>query len=131
MNAGRREWPAAVLLLAPAALLITLFVLVPAAAMVNTSLHLQSLTAPQTGPAAGLDNYRAVIADPDFRSATGNTAFFAVLVVPVQTALALLLALWVDGPGWWRRVLRLAVFIPTTLSLTVTAVLWKLLYEPA
>lgn len=131
MSRTRRESATALLLLAPAAICIGLFVLIPAAAMVNTSLRLQSLTAPDAGPLCGLDNYRAALADPDFRSAARNTALFAALVVPLQTVLALALALWADGREWWRRVLRLAVFVPTTLSLTVTAVLWKLLYEPA
>jgi ABC-type sugar transport system permease subunit len=131
MKPLQRERLTAALFIAPAGGLIVLFVLLPAIAMVRTSLHAQSLTAPEAGPFSGWDNYRAILMDPDFRSAASNTAYFALLVVPLQTVLALLLALWVNGPRWSRRTLRLAIFIPTTLSLTVTAVLWKLLYEPA
>jgi ABC-type sugar transport system permease subunit len=69
--------------------------------------------------------------DPAFRQAARNTAWFTVLIVPVQCGLALLLAVWTNGRGWSRRVLRIAVFVPTTISLTVLAVLWKLMYEPA
>jgi ABC-type sugar transport system permease subunit len=49
----------------------------------------------------------------------------------VQTVLALLLAVWVNGRGATKRGLRFAVFLPTCLSLTVLSVVWKLLYEPA
>jgi ABC-type sugar transport system permease subunit len=49
----------------------------------------------------------------------------------LQTALALALAVWTNGSAVSRRALRVAVFIPTVISLTVLSVLWKLLYEPA
>ncbi len=127
----RRERLVAALFVLPAALLIAVFIYVPAGAMLHTSLHRQALTAPQTGPYCGADNYRAVADDADFHQSAANTLLFTVLVVPVQTLLALLLALWTNGGGAARRALRFAVFIPTTISLTVLAVLWKLLYAPA
>ncbi len=125
------EWIAAVLFVLPACALIGAFVFWPALVMARTSLHRQALTSPQVGPYIGGDNYTALADDPEFQRAAGNTAFFSVLVIPFQTALALLLAMWVNGPRWSRRALRAAVFLPTTMSLTVLAVLWKLLYEPA
>ncbi len=126
-----RERLIALLFVLPAVLLIGLFLFWPTVSMARTSLHRQRLTDVQTGPFCGGENFRAVWEDPDFHAAARNTAFFAVLVVPLQTALALALAVWVNAPGRWTRGLRLAVFLPTTLSLTVVAVLWDLLYEPS
>lgn len=131
MNARRRQSWVIAAFVGPAVLFIGLFVFVPAVLMLRTSLHAQSLTSPETGPFCGADNFRALRSDPDFRRAAENTLRFTVLVVPLQSLLALLLAIWVNQPGWSRRVLRVSVFIPTTLSLTVTSVLWKLLYQPA
>ena len=126
-----RETFVACLFILPACGLIGLFVFWPAVVMGHAGLHHQRLTDPQAGPYCGGDNYRALWDDPDFRRAAGNTAWFTVLVVPVQTVLALLLAVWTSRAGWSLRGLRLAVFVPTTISLTVLSVLWKLLYEPS
>jgi len=127
----RRERWIALLFVAPATLLIGLFVLWPAVGMIRTSLLEIGLT--QRGPAAfgGLGNYRVLFDDPEFLRSARNTAWFTVLVVPLQTALALFLAVWTNGPGMARRAARLAAFVPTVISLTVLSVLWKLLYEPA
>ncbi|MCP4591251.1 MAG: sugar ABC transporter permease [bacterium] len=121
----------ALLFIMPACGLIGVFVFWPAGAMAHSSVHHHGLTAPHVGKYVGGDNYRALLSDPDFRQAAANTARFTLLVVPIQTALALLLATWTNGPGWSRRTLRLAVFVPTVVSLTVLSVLWKLLYAPA
>ena len=126
-----REKLIAALFILPACVLIGVFVFGPALAMTRTSLHRQGLTDQQVGAYCGAANYEAVWADPDFSRAAGNTAYFTVLVVPLQTVLALLLAVWTNGPGWSLRTLRLAIFIPTAISLTVLSELWKLLYEPS
>ena len=126
-----REKLVAGLFILPACVLIGGFVFWPALSMARTSAARQALTDPITGPSCGADNFREAWDDPACRRAAGNTAYFTVAVVPVQTALALLLAVWTNGPGWSRRILRLAVFVPTMISLTVLSVLWKLLYAPA
>jgi ABC-type sugar transport system permease subunit len=126
-----RERVVAGLFALPACVLIGLFVFWPAVNMAFTSLHRQDLTDPAVGPYCGAENYRVLWQDDQFRAAARNTAYFAILVVPLQTALALLLAMWTNRPRLSTRVLRLAVFIPTAISLTVLSVLWKLLYEPA
>lgn len=127
---ARREMLTAYVFVAPAILMIAAFVLWPAAITFHTSLHRTTLTDPGPGEYCGVENYRAVMSDPEFRRSAINTIVFTVLVVPAQTVLALLLAQWTNGPGWASRSLRLAVLIPTMISLTVLSVLWKLLYEP-
>lgn len=114
----------------PATLFICLFIYWPVVYTFYTSLHEASLVRPEVGEAVGAANYRALRADPAFAQAARNTALFTVLVVPGQTVLALLLAVWANGPGLRKRVLRLVVFIPTGISLVVLSVLWDLLYAP-
>ena len=126
-----REKLVACLFILPACLLVGAFVFWPALAMARSSVHRQGLTDPSVGPFCGAGNFQAAWEDPEFRRAAGNTVYFTVLVVPIQTVLALALAVWTNGRGWSRRALRLAVFVPTMISLTVLSVLWKLLYEPA
>ena len=118
------------LFVGPAVVLIGLFVLLPAAGMLSLSLTDASLTLRRPPGFVALGNYPDLLRDEGFRHALRNTAAFALLVTPVQTALALLLALACDGRGVDRRVLRVCVFLPTTLSLAVVSVVWKLLFAP-
>jgi ABC-type sugar transport system permease subunit len=127
----RRERLIGFLFIAPATAVISLFVFWPATNTFITSLHDAPLTQQVLGDYTGWQNYDGVLHDADFARSARNTAIFALLAVPLQTALALFLAVWVNGPGFSRRVLRLSIFIPTTLSLTVMAVLWDLLLQPA
>ncbi len=114
---------------APGVLLVTLFVVWPTIHMFWTSAH--RTTRPDTETTfVGVDNYTALLQDPSFAHSLRNTLLFCVLVVPIQTCLALAFACWVNGGGWSRRFLRLCLFLPTTLSLAVLSVVWKLLYAP-
>jgi ABC-type sugar transport system permease subunit len=115
----RGESVTAVVFVAPATLLLALFVLWPTARMVLLSFRDASWAAPDAALVGG-ENYTDLVADPAFREALRNTFVFTLLVVPAQTALALLLAVWVHGRGWWRRgSCGRSVFLPTTVSLAV------------
>lgn len=77
------------------------------------------------------DRQYAVIAkDPLFWKALLNNFFFAVVVVPVQTALALLLALLVNQKLPYRNVFRTLYFSPVVTAMVIIAVVWKFLYNP-
>lgn len=132
MNAERRERRrAALLFLAPALLLLGTFVLWPMLRALWWSLHDVDLLAIERQNWVALGQYSGLLADARFRQAFSNTARFALMVVPGQTALALLLALWVDRPEPAWRWLRAAFFIPSVVAMPVLAILWTLLYQPA
>lgn len=119
------------LFLAPAGVLIGLFVVWPMLRMLLWGFQDAQLLAPGAAEWTGLRNYSDLLADPRFRRAFRNTALFALMVVPVQTALALLLALWVNRPEPWWRWLRAVFFLPVVVSMPVLAVTWTMLYQPA
>ncbi len=131
MNAvqgGRHRTPW--LFLAPAMLLLGVFTVVPvlrAAAWSFTSADLLNVDAARW---IGGANYSALLGDPRFRRAFLNTAWFAMMVVPVQAALAFFLALWVNRPERHWRWLRTVFFVPVVVSMPVLAVLWSMLYQP-
>ena len=79
----------------------------------------------ELGEYCGLDNYEALFDDPQFRGSAGNTVRFTVWVVPLQTALALALAVWTNGSAVSRRALRIAVLVPTVIALTVLSVVGR------
>jgi multiple sugar transport system permease protein len=116
--------------IAPACLLIAIFIFWPSLNTFRTSLYEARITQEQLGPFAGARNYEYLLEDPDFLASVRNTVQFAAIVVPVQTLLALGFALWTNPRGWSNRLLRFAVFVPTVVSLTVLSVLWRILLEP-
>ncbi|HWK91713.1 MAG TPA: sugar ABC transporter permease [Luteimicrobium sp.] len=83
----------------------------------------------------GTDNYRAILAggglaEQDFGTALRNNAWYVVLVVPLQTALSLYLAVLVNrrmlrGRGFFRT----AFYFPSVTSSVAITVLWLFLFS--
>ena len=103
------------LLLLPAMALLALFTHWPALATFIDSFW--STPRPRR-PAAfvGLDQYRAMLADPVFWQSVVNNLWFALGTVPVSIALALLMAVWVNDRIAGRALVRMAYFTPTILG---------------
>ena len=117
------------LLLLPAAVLLAVFTHYPAAATLWSSFQ----STPKPGrPAAfvGLDNYRSMVEDPVFWQSLANNLWFALGTIPVSIALALLMAVWVNGKLRGRAFLRLAYFTPTVLPMIAVANIWLFFYTP-
>ena len=79
---------------------------------------------------AGLTNFRRLFEDPVFWQVLGNNVWFAVGTIPVSIALALLMAIWVNGRIRGRSLLRLAFFTPTVLPMIAVANIWLFFYTP-
>jgi multiple sugar transport system permease protein len=86
-------------------------------------------------PFVGLDNYRAMFSDSQparvFRSAVGNTFMFAFLVLPINLAITLPLAVIIESiharlKGFFRAV----YFMPTISSSVAVAVMWGYIFHP-
>jgi multiple sugar transport system permease protein len=116
--------------LAPALALLAVFVVWPLARAAWWSFTNADLLAPEQSHWIGFNNYSDLLGDPRFRRAFANTALFALMVVPVQAAIAFLLALWVNRPEQPWRWLRAVFFVPVIVSMPVLAVLWTMLYQP-
>jgi sn-glycerol 3-phosphate transport system permease protein len=117
------------LLLLPAAALLVAFTHYPTVATLYHSLF----STPRAGrPAAwvGLDNYRAMAADPVFWQSLRNNALFALGTIPTSVALALAMALLVNQNLRGRAFLRLAYFPPTILPMIAVANIWLFFYTP-
>jgi len=117
------------LLLLPAMVLLTAFTHYPAITTLWNSLF---STPRATRPAVfvGLENYQAMIEDPVFWQAFWNNMAFAAVTIPVSVALALAMALWVNGRMAGRGFLRLAYFTPTVLPMVAVANMWLFFYTP-
>jgi sn-glycerol 3-phosphate transport system permease protein len=123
------QWLYGWLLLLPAMALLALFTHYPAVATLWHSFF----STPKGGrPAAfaGLDNYRNLVEDPVFWQAFTNNLWFAIGTIPASIALALLMAVWVNGRIRGRGLLRLAYFTPTILPMIAVANIWLFFYTP-
>jgi ABC-type glycerol-3-phosphate transport system permease component len=118
VTAWRREYGRlAPAFLLPALLLLGTFVVWPLLRASWWSLHDTDLLASERQRWVGLAQYSDLLRDARFRRAFANTALFALMVVPAQTLLAFLLALWVDRPEPAWRWLRSAFFVPTVMAM--------------
>jgi len=81
--------------------------------------------------AVGLGNYvRVLTEDPLFYKSLGNTFYYAMVVIPLGTLLALLIAIAVNQLDTIGKVFRAIYFIPVVVSMVAVAVVWKWLYQP-
>ena len=124
-----RQWMYAWLMLSPAMILLVLFTHYPAVANLWHSFY---STPKATRPTVfvGLDNYRNLVEDPIFWKAFTNNLIYAVGTIPVSIALALLMAVWVNGRIAGKGFLRLAYFTPTILPMIAVANIWLFFYTP-
>lgn len=120
----------AYLLLLPAFVLLVAFTHWPAVATVVDSFF---STPKPNRPAVwvGLENYQVMVEDPVFWRALRNNLWFALGTIPLSIALALAMALWVNGRIAGRAFLRLAYFTPTVLPMIAVANIWLFFYTPS
>ena len=124
-----KQWLYAWLLLSPAMALLVLFTHYPAVANLWHSFF---STPKGSRPAVwvGADNYVQLVDDPIFWQALANNLWYALGTIPVSIALALLMAVWVQGKLAGRGFLRLAYFTPTVLPMIAVANIWLFFYTP-
>jgi multiple sugar transport system permease protein len=114
----------------PAILLLTLFFFVPVILCFILAFTNARLISPEPAKFTGLDNFHRLFTDPLFWKSLRNTFYFTVVVVPVQSALALLLALLVNGQGRGKNFFRTVYFVPVVTSIVVVSILWRFMYAP-
>ncbi|HEY7905207.1 MAG TPA: sugar ABC transporter permease [Casimicrobiaceae bacterium] len=124
-----REWLYGWLLLLPAMALLALFTHYPALANLFHSFYSTPKGA-RPPVFVGLDNYRNLADDPIFWKALGNNLIYAAGTIPLSIALALLMAVWVNGRIAGKGLLRLAYFTPTILPMIAVANIWLFFYTP-
>ncbi|TDO30663.1 raffinose/stachyose/melibiose transport system permease protein [Kribbella sp. VKM Ac-2527] len=78
----------------------------------------------------GLDNFTAMVRDPDAVQAIWHTLLIAVAITIIQNGLGLVLALGVNSTIKSRNVLRVFLFAPAVVTPIVTAYLWRNLLGP-
>ncbi len=125
----RKFW--IVFFMLPAALMMGIFMLLPAMAALGYSLF--EWNAFTRGKFVGIDNFVRLASDTyrgQFLNALSHNVATFLVVLVVQNALALALAAALYRRPWGFRFFRGTVFLPVILSLVITGYLWQLFLHP-
>ncbi len=132
----REDAVAGWLFMTPALIVFTIFLIIPIIFAVYYSLtDWNGISPPAEANFIGLDNYETVlvgggIRQADFFKALKNTTYFALGVVPVQTILALLLAVVVNQRLLrYKDFFRTAFYFPSITSSVAISLIFLFLYQ--
>lgn len=116
--------------LAPALGLIVLFIVVPFVLTAVFSFTDQRLVPNPNVPTEfiGWRNYLRIFENPDFLRTLFNTAYFTVLVVPLQCGMGLAVAMLINTRLPMKNLFRGIYFLPTVVSMVVVSVIWFSLF---
>ena len=116
---------------APALILLLIFLVIPFFIAIYYSLtNARLVSGPLHTNFVGLGNYIHMLGDDSLHRALLNNSVFGIVMVPVQTGLALLLAILVNQKLRGMAVFRTIYFSPIVTPLVVVAVVWSFLYNP-
>ncbi len=121
------ESTAAWAFLAPALILLLVFLITPFIMSLVLSFTSQRLVSPLPTKIIGLRNYIRLFGDGGFWQALRNNFLFAVVVVPLQSALALFLAILVNKRIPQIKIFRSLYFMPVVIPMVVVCVIWYFL----
>ncbi|WP_308492708.1 carbohydrate ABC transporter permease [Microbacterium terrisoli] len=125
----QKEQFAALAMFLPAAVLIVTFLVIPIALTFILAFTNTRLISPEPGRFIGLENFANLFTDQTFWAALRNTLIFTIVVVPVQSALALLVAVLVNSKVRGTTFFRTVYFLPVVTSIVVVSMLWLFLYQ--
>lgn len=128
----RKESLFAWLFSTPAIILLLVFLIVPFVLAIGMSFTNMRLIPNPNVPTrfVGFRNYIRLITDQAFLKGLFNNFYFVLIVVPLQTAFALGLALLINKELRGMNIYRTAYFSPVVTSMTVVSIVWTLLYNP-
>ncbi|MFD4552846.1 carbohydrate ABC transporter permease [Streptomyces sp. NPDC058469] len=125
---ARQERSTAWAFIGPSVVVILGLSVVPVVWSLLLSFRADDLVTP--GRWVGLDNYRALAQDPNFRTAVSNTLLYAALYVPLSLVGGLALALALNRRIRLIGLYRTLVFIPFVVSATAQGVLFSFILDP-
>lgn len=110
----------------PSLTILVVFVFIPllgaiAVSLMNIDIYMQDITF------AGFDNYRKIFADERVGNATINTFYFALLEVPLQILLAIILLMFMLKNTRFHKLLRTVFYLPYVCSMTAVSIMWSML----
>ena len=125
---GRREAAAGYALLLPSLIGIVGFLLVPIVVVGWLSFQKWDLIDPPRF--VGAANWEAVLSDPSFANTLWVTVLLVLLVIPVQTALGLFLAVLLSRRLPASGIFRVVFVVPWVCAPLALGVVWNVIFQP-
>ena len=125
---GQQETVIAWLFLAPALILLGIFVFYPISYLFYLSFTTGSFTS-EGMQWSGLRNYLRLFVNPDFWQVIGNTIYFTVATVIPSLILPLIIAVLLNQSVAFRALLRTVYFIPSITSLVAVGLGFRWLFQ--
>ncbi|EST18859.1 carbohydrate ABC transporter permease [Streptomyces roseochromogenus] len=127
----------AALLVSPTLLVLTIVVFYPTLMALRESLYGPKGLDPKTGfirttePFVGLRNYADVFgaAGDRFWNAFGNTTFFTVVTVALETVIGVAMALIMHRAFRGRALVRAGILVPWAVPTAISALLWRWIFN--
>ncbi|MGO2083399.1 carbohydrate ABC transporter permease [Vagococcus sp.] len=116
--------------LAPALILLIIFLIVPIGMVFYYAFTDYYLLTPDARQFIGLENFKQLFNDPIFIKSVWNTAKFVIWIIPVQLGAALGMALIINKNRKGNMFFKIAFFAPVVMSLVVISILWLYLLNP-
>jgi multiple sugar transport system permease protein len=130
----RRQSLVAWLFVLPFVAVFAVFMLVPllsSVVMSFTDFRSSDVATPWAVDFVGVRQYTHLFADPVFRRALLNTAYFVLVGIPLTMAVALLLAVALNtGINRFRTAFRVGFYTPVVTSVVAVAVVWRFILQP-
>lgn len=124
----KQEWRQGYLFLAPAVLIIGVFIGISALFVVYLSFHKVNLFT-DTYTFVGPDNYLRVFTDETARKALSNSLVFSLVVIPSQTFIALVVASVLNGNIRGKYAFRTIYFLPTLTSSSALTLIFMFMFS--
>ena len=118
-----RSWLVPLGFLAPALLLLTVWVIYPMLATMW-----RSLFSDRGNEFVGIDNYERIFTDDRLLTALKNNALWVLIIPAAVTAVGLIFAVLVERVRW-SVAFKISVFIPLAVSLFAVGVIWRIMYQ--
>jgi len=116
----------------PALILLIIFLVIPFIMAIGLAFTDQRLIPNPNLPTQfiGFRNFIRLFQDEAFLRGLLNNFYFVLVVVPIQTGLALILAILINQKLRGMNFYRTVYFAPVVTSMVVVAVVWTFLYNP-
>ena len=129
-NSDKNSHRTALLMLLPAAVLMITFLLIPIGLTFVLAFTNARLISPEPAKFIGVGNFTRLFENATFWKSLGNTVLFAVVIVPIQSAVALGLAVLINTRMRGVNFFRTVYFLPVVTSMVVVSMLWMFMYQP-
>jgi multiple sugar transport system permease protein len=127
---GAQPATVAILMLIPAGLLMITFLIIPILLTFGLAFTNARLISPEPAKFVGFANFVRLFGSDTFWASLRNTVVFAVVIVPVQSAIALGLAILINQKVRGVNFFRTIYFLPVVTSIVVVSILWQFMYQP-